>query len=141
MNYSITITPSVTNGYILNYDDGYRLTIAASNPVNFDGNIFLFLVQPLQAGQTVPSAIFQKICSPRDIAQYPIGQPLPNSNPGWFRTNSFTVDFDNSEDVTTTIGYAYIMVQELLDAMAANDELVAQTPMTFTSNNPQDILL
>lgn len=135
MNRSITITPYVTSSYVLRYGDGYRMRIDASNAVGLDEHIFLFLVQPLVPGQTTPTAMFQKICSPRDLVQYPVGDPLADSNPAWFRANSFTVDFDTAAEVDDTINYTYIQVQELLNAMADNDSLTTLGPIVISSGS------
>ena len=83
----IKLTPSFQRSYIPNIHDTFRVRVVASEPCLMPQEIFAYRMLPLQPGQAAQVAVFDHVCSPVDLADYPVGAPRINDVPPWFRQN------------------------------------------------------
>jgi hypothetical protein len=74
---------------------GTRLKVVVLEAVNMDREVFAYRRIPLQpGGENDPQqAVFSHVCSPVDLEEFPIGAPLENHVPPWFRLDVVDVLF------------------------------------------------
>lgn len=68
----------------------YRLVVTVLEADGIDDSVFLYLALPQRENATDRVAIFQGVCSPKDMVDVPIDEPYENAEPPWLRHN--TVD-------------------------------------------------
>lgn len=73
--------------YVVNRIDGIRIRIEVSEAVGMTDKIFAYLMAPTNPTTLEKAGVFDHVCSPSDLAEYPEDAPIENSRPGWFRLN------------------------------------------------------
>lgn len=89
----IRLTPSFQTYYLENVVDGFRITVVADSEYLMPSKIFAYRNLVAQPGASSQTAVFDHICSPADLEEYPEDSPAPNSTPGWFRTDFVDIVF------------------------------------------------
>lgn len=120
---SLMLIPAFQRQFIAGTTDGFRLRMTATAQVNMDNNIFLYLATPLQPGATTYDAVFQKVCSPADMASYPVGIPAPSGNPPWFRLYFVELDFYTRKEAQYVHDAIVADTNQLLTTLKAMDTL------------------
>lgn len=92
----------------------------------------MYLARPVAPGSSTRLGVFQKVCSPSDLATYPAGQPYDAADPPFFRAATFTGDFSNRADAIECHDLIVQDVRSLLQALAYMDRQTALTPITIT---------
>jgi hypothetical protein len=110
---------------------GTRLRVVAIEAVNMDREVFAYRRIPLQPGDPndPQQAVFSHVCSPVDLEEFPIGAPLENHVPPWFRLDFVDVLFRSSgeakaswEDISAAVGVLGVTLTRL-------DSMDAQPPV------------
>lgn len=104
----------------------YRLRVVADDPENTgaDPNVFLFLRRPPDpvTGQVLDD--FHAIASPADLAEYPVGEPSPQTTYPFFRYDQVVLDLRGvalADEVWLAVLREVGVLQRALDKL---DELV-----------------
>jgi hypothetical protein len=93
MNYGITLTPEFQT-YQAGNIDGFRMRVTASDGLNMPNEVFRYRAIPLQPNslndeeEEVESeqwGVFDGVCSPADLEEFPINEPYTTADPPWFR--------------------------------------------------------
>lgn len=133
-NAAITLTPSVQSQFVVGAVTGFRFTVTASNPVVLaDAGIFRYLAVPMQPTDTVQHADFDGVCSPSDMAEFPLTAPALNSDPAWFRLTTLDLLFRTKAEADDALQALYSEVQTLLNTVDLTNQLNALAPITFTA--------
>jgi hypothetical protein len=124
---TIRLTPAystLTNTTV----DGIRIQITADSAVDMPNEVFAYRLIPLQPDGTAQQAVFSHVCSPVDLEEFPVGAPLVNAQPPWFRLATVDLVFRGRQ--TADDGYDAIVadVGNLVASLDALDQLEALTP-------------
>jgi len=96
----------------------HRLVVHVTAAVDIDPNVFLYLAAPLRDGETDREAFFQGVCSPKDMVDWPIGEPLADAEPPWLRHDSFDLLFPCLTEMTS----AWTLLQDELATLCTTME-------------------
>jgi hypothetical protein len=127
MSFSITLTlvPQQTQ------NQGFEQTITATNAVNLPNEIFV-MTQGIQNPQTGARAVvFSNVATPAQLQSLPIGAPLAGSLN--FRLAATTSIYNTSFDAANAWSLMQIMVQDLLNALNAAEQVGSGNQVTLTS--------
>lgn len=94
-------------------DHYYRLVVTVQTAVDIDENIFLYVGLPLRPGAEDREAIFQGVCSPKDMVDWPATDPLPNAEPPWCRHNRVDLLLPSLYELNKT----WDLLQEEIDTL------------------------
>lgn len=103
----------------------FRLKIVATDAVGLDNEIFLFRRNPQSPYTEEQTDTFITICSPVDMADFPVGAPDPLKTFPFFRAASVELDFrtvEQAEDSWVDI------VREVGNLVTALNKLENLTP-------------
>ena len=103
------------------YYTAYRVRIEATNPVGFDGNVFLYKREPVNPHTGVAMDTFQAIAGPADLAEYWIGAPDPDKAFPFFRLDYIELDLRAEsilESLWTKITHEITILLTALDRLA-----------------------
>lgn len=89
--------------YLINRVDGIRLRIEAAEAEDMPTKIFAYLTMPLRPGAGEPVGVFDHICSPVDLEEYPEDDPIPGDQPGWFRLGYMDVLLRSAAEVEAAL--------------------------------------
>lgn len=89
----------------------YRLVVRVDDAVDIDRNVFLYLALPLRESDVEQKAIFQGVCSARDMTDWPIGEPAPSAEPPWLRHHEVDLLFPSQYELNA----AWTLLREELD--------------------------
>lgn len=74
--------------YRLNVHDGIRVYAWIDDYGGLaDGRVFAYLMKPVNPATLDRAGMFDHVCSPVDLDEYPADEPVPDSRPAWFRLN------------------------------------------------------
>ena len=73
------------NEYFVGTVDGLRIRIEASEAANMPNKIFAYQLVPAGPADAEPIGMFDHVCSPSDLQEYPEDEPVPTVRPAWFR--------------------------------------------------------
>lgn len=105
------------------HSNGIRIKVVASEPVNMDAYVFLFLRGPLNPHTDERLDYFHKICSPYDIATYPIGEPIEATPYPYFRLSEVELDYISTADANEAWLAMVALTQNLCDGLTRLDSL------------------
>ena len=83
---SITLVKAASR-YIYNRVDGIRVRIQAVEATDMPTKVFAYLMAPTNPTTQARKGVFDHVCSPVDLEEYPEDAPVENSVPAWFRLN------------------------------------------------------
>lgn len=124
----IKLTPSFQRDHVPNVHDAFRIVVVASDAHLMPDEIFAFRQIPLQPGTAETSEVFDHVCSPVDLEEYPIGAPLTNAVPPWFRTDTVDLVYRTREQAMEALQLIVQDVISLINGMNTADVLVEQPP-------------
>lgn len=93
-------------------DHYYRLLVTVTSVTDIDRNVFLYLALP-QRGTDPIEAVFQGVCSPKDMVDVPATDPAPNSEPPWVRHDTIDLLFPCLSELNA----AWTLIQDELDTL------------------------
>ena len=70
---------------LVNRDDGIRLRVEASSAEGLPDKIFAYQLLPTSPVTMARAGVFDHVCSPTDLEEYPEDAPLAHQQPAWFR--------------------------------------------------------
>lgn len=83
---SITLVHAASR-YVYNRIDGIRVRIQAVEATGMTTKVFAYLMSPTNPQTLAKKGVFDHVCSPVDLEEYPEDEPVANSVPAWFRLN------------------------------------------------------
>lgn len=110
--------------YVANNTDGIRVRIEADAATLMPTKIFAYQLLPVRPGASEPVGMFDHICSPVDLEEYPEDAPLLNSRPQWFRLNYVDVLLRSREETREFINSVVEDVKILKDTLDITENLV-----------------
>jgi hypothetical protein len=133
----VRIWQQIQDHWIAGGVDGFRFTMMITDGQLIPNEIFRY--EPLPPGfQCTPSsivigpqgpqadtqcAIFNGVCSPVDLVEYPVGAPALGSNPPYFRLNYIDLLFRSRKEAEDAIQDIKTDIARLIHSMNANDSL------------------
>lgn len=117
--HGITLTPAF-QVYHDDNTDGFRMTVTVTDGLRMDAEVFRFRSLPVQPGQEDSIGVFDGVCSPADLEEFPIDEPLENADPPWFRKAVLDLVFRSRAEVDAawdTIRNEIAALVETLDIM------------------------
>jgi len=94
----------------------FRVTIEATDAVNFGNEIFLFERQPYCTDNTLYRDVFVAVCKPGDLEYYPTLEPSDTAKP-YFRKSTVDLMFKSHALMLETLDYIDSDVKILLDGL------------------------
>jgi len=96
---SITLDVQMQNHYSLNVIDGFRIfgTITAVDSFPSTKLFRYERIPPTTPGGPIETDMFNGVCSPVDLQEFPEDDPFPNANPPYFRLDFFDLVFRTRE--------------------------------------------
>lgn len=101
-----------------------RLVATVTEATGMDPNIFLYLALPMLGTDSEQVGVCQGVCSASDLADYPVGDPLPAANPPWFRANTLDYLFPSAEEMVKGWTVLEAEISALLQSLDDLDLLV-----------------
>jgi hypothetical protein len=120
---NIHLTWSVSR-YIENNVDGVRVRIVADSADLMPTKIFAYQLLPVKPGAEEPIGMFDHVCSPVDLEEFPEDAPLLNSRPQWFRLDYVDVLLRSREETREFINAVVEDVKILKDTLDITEDLV-----------------
>ena len=96
----------------------YRLVVHVTATVDIDRNVFLYLAAPPRDGAADREGLFQGVCSPKDMVDWPAGEPLDNAEPPWVRYDTLDLLFPCLSEMTS----AWTLIQDELATLCTTME-------------------
>ena len=136
MRFDITLRTEFSFPVPDSQSGGFRVRITASNPVGLaDAAIFAYVAQPVVPGEAERVGMFDHICTPADLEEYPINAPYDDAVPPWFRTTVVDLVFRSRAECLETRDDIYGRVGLLLEALAKQECLVDVETITLTATS------
>jgi hypothetical protein len=88
-----------TSRYYSSNTDGIRVRIEATDANLMPDKVFAYLLLPVKAGADNKAGMFDHVCSPTDLEEYPEDEPVANARPAWFRLDYVDVLLRSREEV------------------------------------------
>jgi hypothetical protein len=110
--------------YFFHSTDGIRVRITATDQNLMPDKVFAYLMLPMRPGGDVPVGMFDHVCSPVDLEEYPEDEPLPNARPAWFRLEFVDVLLRSRAEVDAFIRDVVEDVQRLKNTLDTADNLL-----------------
>jgi hypothetical protein len=85
--------------YYASDTDGIRVRIEATDANLMPNKIFAYLMLPIKAGADNRAGMFDHVCSPADLEDYPEDEPVSGARPAWFRLDYVDVLLRSREEV------------------------------------------
>jgi len=109
--------------YYAHTTDGIRVRIEASNANLMPAKVFAYQMLPIGPADAERAAMFDHVCSPSDLEEYPEDEPLPNVRPAWFRLNYVDVLLRSRTEVDRFIHDVTADVNSLKEVLDVADDL------------------
>ena len=131
--YSITLTPFRANAYA-HRRNTTRLRVIASAGVNVPEEIFVHKESPLDPYTQETTEEFVHIAKIYDLNLYPRNAPAtaPNSPP-FYRKAIIDIQLPDNVEADEVLQKIYTQVQELLNELAALENLEEEDAVTFSA--------
>lgn len=71
--------------YYASSTDGFRVRIEASDAHLMPDKVFAYQLMPVGPADAERAGMFDHVCSPTDLEEYPEDEPTPSVRPAWFR--------------------------------------------------------
>lgn len=109
--------------YYASGTDGIRVRIEASDANLMPTKIFAYQLMPVSPTAAERAGMFDHVCSPSDLEEYPEDEPLPTLRPAWFRLNYVDVLLRSKEEVNGFINDVKVDVDALKAMLDVTDSL------------------
>jgi len=124
MRYAIRLTLKRHDGVLSGDGGGFRAQIQADQPVGLDdAAVFAYLACSTAPGSPQQVGVFDHICTPTDLAEFPIGAPREDTVPPWFRMDVVDLVFRSRIEVLEFWDDVQDRVKLLVDACESQDRL------------------
>lgn len=127
--HGVQLTAEFQTYYQVNVIDGFRIRITATAAQDMVTKIFRYRNIPVQPGQAAAVGVFDGICSPADIEEFPENAPYDNADPPWYRLDTVDLVFRTREEAEDAWASIQIDVQGLVDSLDAMAILEALEPV------------
>lgn len=126
MAYRLKLVRSESSKINYQYVGAYRLRIEASDPTNsgMPAEVFLWHRKPINPYTGEADDVALCVCSPADMAEYPIGEPDPDSTYPLFRLSYVEFDLRSIDKVQKIWEIIVREVDQLLVGMEQLETLV-----------------
>lgn len=121
-----------TSRWRVNILDGVRVRIQAVDSVDMPLKVFAYLTLPMDPTTGTRAAAFDHVCSPADLEDFPVDEPIPGITPEWFRLDYVDLLVRSWEEVTDIIDKVKEDVQVLRDTLATMDTLSSHESVWIT---------
>jgi ethanolamine utilization microcompartment shell protein EutS len=110
--------------YLVDGADAVRVRIEATEAIDMPTAIFAYLALPMKPEEVTLQGSFDHVCSAVDLEEYPETEPLPNSEPKWFRLNYVDVLLRTREEAEDLVNGIVADVDSLKQALDRTENLV-----------------
>src|SRR6185437_7354562 len=124
---SITVTPWYQQVFVPNQVDCYRLRLVASNNQGMALEVFRYLQTPAAPGESNGGGVYDGVCSPLDLVQYPADAPDPANPNLYFRLSSVDLLFASQALALAFMQSVHANLTALVKSLAYADNLIAGT--------------
>lgn len=122
--------------YYASSTDGIRVRITASNANLMPSKIFAYQMMPVGPADAERVGMFDHVCSPSDLEEYPEDEPTPTLRPAWFRLDYVDVLLRSRTEVDAFIRDVTDDVRGLKEVLDVADNL--QPSGTLWIGNPPE---
>jgi hypothetical protein len=110
--------------YVYNVLDGVRVRIWVESAVGVTAKVFAYQQFPKNPTTGEQAGVFDHVCSPPDLEEFPEDAPEPASRPAWFRLSYVDVIVRSVAEVDAFIEDVRADVRSLKATLDVMDELV-----------------
>lgn len=110
--------------YYAHSTDGIRVRIEASDSNLMPTKVFAYQMMPVGPADAERAAMFDHVCSPADLEEYPEDEPTTTLRPAWFRLNYVDVLLRSRTEVDAFIKDVTADVQGLKDVLDVTDNVL-----------------
>lgn len=71
--------------YRMGCDDAIRVRLAVMTATGMPHHVFAYRMFPVNPVTAAQEGVFSHVCSPVDLAAFPVESPTPGASPAWFR--------------------------------------------------------
>lgn len=103
--------------YYAHSTDGIRVRIEATNANLMPNKVFAYQMMPVGPADAERAAMFDHVCSPSDLEEYPEDEPVATLRPAWFRLNYVDVLLRSRTEVDAFIRDVTADVQSLKNVL------------------------
>lgn len=121
-SYGVTLTRSEPTTINVWGTGAYRLHVEASDPVGFDGRVFLYRRLPTDPAGNILDR-FVGVASPQDLDSVPVDAPDTNNNWPMFRQSVVELDATSTNEATQYWNNITSSVTVLVEALKRLDAL------------------
>lgn len=125
----VLLTPKFQTHFVPNQIDGFRITVQLSQARLMPAKLFRYREIPIQPGQTARHGVFDGVCSPADLEEFPEDAPQTNADPPWYRRDSVDLVFRSRVEADEALGSIQADITILIDSLNAMDHLETLTPL------------
>lgn len=122
--------------YYASSTDGIRVRITASNANLMPSKIFAYQMMPIGPADAERVGMFDHVCSPSDLEEYPEDEPTTTLRPAWFRLDYVDVLLRSRTEVDAFIRDVTDDVRGLKEVLDVADNL--QPSGTLWIGNPPE---
>lgn len=112
--------------YYAHSTDGIRVRIETSDANLMPAKVFAYQMMPIGPAEAERAAMFDHVCSPSDLEEYPEDEPIATMRPAWFRLNYVDVLLRSRTEVDSFIRDVTADVQSLKEVLDVADELIPE---------------
>ena len=109
--------------YYASSTDGIRVRIEASEANLMPSKIFAYQLLPVGPADAERVGMFDHVCSPSDLVEYPEDEPVATLRPAWFRLNYVDVLLRSRTEVDAFIRDVTGDVTSLKETLDVADNL------------------
>lgn len=127
----LAVRTSTQADYVVGRDTGYRVLLEVTSAEEMDGRVFRYLASPV-TGADPPAVVYDGVCSPSDLEQWPPVDPTPGQFPAFCRRDSVDLVFRSRGQAEDWLTACREELQTLVDSLNRQDRLEAVDEMTFS---------
>lgn len=133
--FGIRLSRQPQSRYVVGYTDAFRMTVTAYDGRGLPDEIFRFLRGP---GRAIGSEddVFDGVCSPVDLEEFPVGEPGSDQAIKYFRKASIDLAFRSETQANEAWRTIYDEVESLIRSLEYMENLGPAEIVAI--GNPQD---
>jgi len=112
--------------------DAFRIKITASNAVNMQNEIFLFVQGPKDASTGTTHEYFLGVATPDDLVTFPLNNPDTTMDPPFYLKDTIDVLVESREVADYIWTEVQAQVKTLIDALNNKDYLINDETVTIS---------
>lgn len=126
----------VQSRFQTNVIDGFRWVVTAVGATNMPNEIFRFIRRPLAVGDGTTVDEFDGVCSPPDLEEFDIGNPIPDREPKFLRLATVDLVFRSQHEADETWTAVVEDVTSLVNTLNIMDQTVPAETLPIGSPDP-----